>query len=86
MNQLDIYLNKEVEGWDLRCESSKLVVVREILEGQFNITEISNGEIRHYQQRHGEEPILFSTIPCNKETSDHPKMILSILNDVMYRK
>jgi hypothetical protein len=81
MNQLDIYLNKDDGKVHHQTDQRiKLVYINEIIKGSFLITEFCNGEVKHYTQRLGEEPVLTNRLPYSEDDSLHPSMAAHIYN------
>ncbi|MGJ3349409.1 hypothetical protein AAZR23_07925 [Morganella sp. Je.2.23] len=75
MNQLDIYLNRgDVKDHHQKKQRFKLVYIDEVVHGSFLITEFCNGEVRHYTQKSGEQPVLNNTQPYSKDDSLHPSL------------
>ncbi|WP_446471063.1 hypothetical protein [Xenorhabdus stockiae] len=81
MNQLDIYLNKDDGKVNHQKDQRiKLVYINEIVKGSFLITEFCNGEVNHYMQKSGEEPVLTNTFSYSEDDSLYPSMATHIYN------
>lgn len=75
MNQLDIYLNlDDAKDHHQKKQRFKLVYIDEVVHGSFLITEFCNGEVRHYTQKSGEQPVLNSTQPYSSSDSLYPSL------------
>lgn len=75
MNQLDIYLNLDDSGKNHQEKQRfKLVYIDEVVHGSFLITEFCNGEVRHYTQKSGEQPVLNNTQPYSSSDSLYPSL------------
>ncbi|EMM6943340.1 hypothetical protein TUM12151_32030 [Morganella morganii] len=79
MNQLDIYLKQDdVKDHHQKKQRFKLVYIDEVVHGSFLITEFCNGEVRHYTQKSGEQPVLNNTQPYSSSDSFYPSLAIHI--------
>lgn len=75
MNQLDIYLKQDdAKDHHQKKQRFKLVYIDEVVHGSFLITEFCNGEVRHYTQKSGEQPVLNNTQPYSSSDSLYPSL------------
>ncbi|WP_318836738.1 MULTISPECIES: hypothetical protein [unclassified Providencia] len=80
MNTVDILRSKDGRNHDhVKKQIFKMVFMNELVDGEFIITEFSNGEISFYTQEKGKEPILNKTMPYNESDSTYSTMALDIM-------